>query len=179
MSIKKIIINIENFYHITGFTPFRQTPGVLFESMDTSFIDRISVVDRVRHESGAVSPGPIDEVERPWYMHPYQSDNLLVVHGKRTVDLFNPVTKELVRIESTHNEVKVNGTVVCNTSAVVGWSQGIFHRIVSDPKQGSDSLNFATHYDGFDIDTNFNIYDVNLETGDYREIRRGKLDQNI
>lgn len=49
-------------------------------------------------------------------------------------------------------------------------------RIVSG-KNGSTSVNLATHYKGFDIKTNFNIYDLNTKTGNYRLIREGYKDQ--
>ena len=51
-------------------------------------------------------------------------------------------------------------------------------RIVSDPVEGSASVNLATHYDGFDIETNFSIYDLDVETGAYHVIRRGSRDQS-
>ncbi|WP_199221438.1 hypothetical protein [Desulfonatronum sp. SC1] len=53
----------------------------------------------------------------------------------------------------------------------------MFHRITSGP-EGSASLNFAVHYDGLDMRTNFNIYDVNTGTGEYSVIREGFRDQN-
>jgi hypothetical protein len=57
------------------------------------------------------------------------------------------------------------------------WPCGVFHRIRSDEKTGSASLNFAVRYDGFDIKTNFNVYDLDPATGEYRMIRAGHLDQ--
>jgi len=41
----------------------------------------------------------------------------------------------------------------------------------------SASLNFAIRYSGFDLDTNFSIYDLDMVAGIYREIRAGHLDQ--
>jgi hypothetical protein len=57
------------------------------------------------------------------------------------------------------------------------WPRGVFHRIRSDEKSGSASLNFAVRYEGFDIRTNFNIYDLNPADGEYWMIRAGYLDQ--
>ena len=34
----------------------------------------------------SISPGPTDNLKRPWYMHPGQDDNLLVL-GTRYVDI--------------------------------------------------------------------------------------------
>jgi len=57
------------------------------------------------------------------------------------------------------------------------WPCGVFHRIVSCPEQGSASVNFAVRYEGFNIRTNFNIYDLDTESGKYKVIREGHLDQ--
>jgi len=43
--------------------------------------------------------------------------------------------------------------------------------------RGSASLNLAVHHDGFDIRTNFSVYDLDPDTGQYRVIREGHLDQ--
>ena len=59
---------------------------------------------------------------------------------------------------------------------MVVWPAGIFHRIISG-SEGSISVNFATRTDKFDLATNFNIYDLDIKTGEYRVIRDGRLDQ--
>jgi hypothetical protein len=38
-------------------------------------------------------------------------------------------------------------------------------------------VNLAVHYEGFDIRTNFNIYDVDVATGKFHVIRKGDEDQ--
>ena len=62
-------------------------------------------------------------------------------------------------------------------AAMLVWPRGVFHRIRSDQQTGSASLNFRRRYEGFDIDTNFNIYDLDPSTGEYRTLRAGYLDQ--
>jgi hypothetical protein len=57
------------------------------------------------------------------------------------------------------------------------WPCCVFHRIRSDEKTGSASLNFAVRYEGFDVKTNFNVYDLDPADGEYRTIRAGYLDQ--
>ena len=52
----------------------------------------------------------------------------------------------------------------------------VFHRIKSGP-EGSKSLNFAVRYEGFDIRTNFNIYDLDVDSGEYSVAREGHKDQ--
>lgn len=56
------------------------------------------------------------------------------------------------------------------------WPRNVFHRIVSG-EEGSASLNFALRYPGFDIDTNFSVYDLDAATGRHEVIREGRLDQ--
>ena len=91
------IKEIEGLYSIVLLDVFRETSGVKFDIFPTKFIDNIASMDRVIHESFAISPGSILGVERPWYMHPHQSDNLVVLHGERHIDLY---TKKHGKIES-------------------------------------------------------------------------------
>ena len=60
--------------------------------------------------------------------------------------------------------------------AMLVWPWYVFHRIVSG-LEGSASLNFAVHYEGLDMRTNFNIYDLDMASGAYRMIREGFRDQ--
>jgi hypothetical protein len=57
--------------------------------------------------------------------------------------------------------------VLFDGPAMLVWPRYVFHRITSGP-EGSASLNFAVHYEGLDMRTNFNIYDLDLETGEHR-----------
>ncbi len=60
---------------------------------------------------------------------------------------------------------------------MLAWPTAVFHRIESDPVAGSASLNFAVRHSGYDVLTNFNIYDLDPEAGSCRVIREGRLDQ--
>ncbi|MDC7226484.1 MAG: hypothetical protein PQJ61_06945 [Spirochaetales bacterium] len=174
--MKQIEMQTDGFYRIIPMKEFRRTPGVEFHIMTKDTIPRIDGVDRVIHETDALSPGSIGDIARPWYMHRHQDDNLLVLSGKRTVDIYHRPTKQMLSFEATRDEIKMNGETVYSEPAILVWPRGVFHRIKSG-KEGSASLNLATRYEGFDIKTNFSIYDLNIETGEYREIRRGDLDQ--
>ena len=70
-------------YRIIPLRVLRRTPGVKFDEMVPSDIPKMSGIDRVIHGPNAISPGPIEDsnppVKRPWYMHPGQDDNLLVL----------------------------------------------------------------------------------------------------
>ena len=174
--MKDFKMQIPEFYEILPLKEFRRTPGVEFHILAKKSIPRIDGVDRVIHMTDAVSPGSIGEVERPWYMHPDQDDNLLVLQGRRIVDIYHLPTKTLMNFEVTPEYVSCGGEVVFDGPAILIWPRNVFHRIISG-KEGSASLNLATRYGGFDIDTNFSIYDLDTGTGEYREIRRGELDQ--
>ena len=172
----KIIKEVKGLYRIIELTPFRKTEGVTFDLFPMDSVAHIDSIDRVLHDHGAVSPGPVEGVLNPWYMHPHQDDNLLVVHGRREVDIY---TKEhgLVEHFSVYpDKIYENGELIFEGSAMLVWPAGVFHRIVSG-ENGSASINLAVYHDGYSIKSNFNIYDLNTETGDYRLIREGYKDQ--
>lgn len=169
-------MQIPDFYTILPMKEFRRTPGVEFHIMMKETIPRIDGVDRVIHASAASSPGPVGEIKRPWYVHAHQDDNLLVLSGKRTVDIYHQPSRQMLTFEVTPDEIKVDGKVIYSEPAILVWPCNVFHRIISG-ENGSASLNLATRYDGFDIKTNFSIYDLDTESGEYHEIRRGELDQ--
>lgn len=172
-----ILEEVEGLYRIVALQAVRRTPGVRFDMVQLEALLRIDALDRVLHDGGAVSPGPVGDIERPWYMHTSQDDNLLVLHGTRDVDIYTPAHGRVEHFTVTAEHVMRDGKVLHEGAAMLVWPRGVFHRIVSDPIVGSASLNLATHYDGFDIETNFSVYDLNTETGAYRVIRKGALDQ--
>lgn len=171
-----IIDEVEGFYKIIKLKEFRKTEGVSFDILPNSMLPDIHSIDRVIHKSEAISPGTIGDVKRPWYMHPYQADNLMVLYGTRHVDIYSKDLKIMKSFTVEPNKIISDGKVICEEGAMLTWSRNVFHRIVSG-KEGSASLNLAVHYEGFDIKTNFNIYDLNIKTGEYKVIREGHLDQ--
>ncbi len=175
MEVNKVIEEVEGFYRIIPLIKFRRTKGVYFDNVPMAFLPKISAMDRVLHEKAAVSPGPAGDVVRPWYMHPHQADNLIVLQGTRHVDIF--VKKHgMLSFTVTPHQVMREGEVVYDGPAMLVWPRHVFHRIVSG-REGSASLNFAVHYEGLDMRTNFNIYDLDTETGRFRTIREGFMDQ--
>lgn len=171
-----IVKEVENLYRVIRLKEFRKTEGVSFDIMLGDMIPKIDAIDRVIHSSAAISPGPIGDIERPWYMHPHQSDNLLVLSGVRYVDLYSLKHGRIESFIITPEYIEHKGERILEGGGLVVWPRDVFHRIRSG-EDGSASVNFATHYEGFDIRTNFNIYDLNTETGDYRVIREGYKDQ--
>jgi hypothetical protein len=176
IAMSNIIKEVKGVYQIYPLNPLRKTEGVDFDNLPMEALPRIDAIDRVIHHSGAISPGSIQGVERPWYMHPNQDDNLLVLKGTRYVDVYTPEHGKVESFVITPGKVIHNGEVVVDGPAMLVWPRGVFHRIRS-AEDGSASVNFAAHYDGFDLDTNFNIYDLNPETGEYKVLRIGKEDQ--
>lgn len=171
-----IIKEVDGLYKIIKLKEFRKTEGVRFDIVPDEIFSNLSGVDRVIHESSAISPGSIMGVERPWYMHTGQSDNLIVLHGERHVELYNVKHGKIEKFIVSKDQVIHNDEIVSESPAMLVWPPGVFHRVESK-ELGSASLNFATRTDAFDIQDNFNIYEVNTNTGEYKVIREGFKDQ--
>jgi len=174
--IMKIIEEVKGFYKIIALKTFRNTPGVTFDLFPLDLLPRIDSIDRVLHESFAISPGPVGEVKNPWYMHPFQDDNLIVLSGTRDIDLFIPEYDHMVHFTVEPNRIFRNGELLYDGSNVLVWSKNVFHRIVSG-EAGSSSINLAVHYDGFNQDDNFNIYDLDFASKEVVLLREGFKDQ--
>ncbi|MDP8298727.1 MAG: hypothetical protein P9L88_02315 [Candidatus Tantalella remota] len=170
-------MEIKGLYKIIPMTSFRRTEGVSFDILPEEIVSCISGVDRVVHDGGAVSPGPLGGVDRPWYMHPYQQDHLMVLRGKRTTELYTAVHGVTETFEVLPECVKTGGKVIHDGPAILSWPCNVFHRIKSSDEEGSASLNFAARGEGFDIKTNFNIYGLDTKTGKFTVLREGYLDQ--
>jgi len=173
-----IFQEVERLYKIIPLKLFRKTPGVSFNVLPREIVPKIDAVDRVIHATGAVSPGPVGNVAQPWYMHPHQDDNLMVLQGVRHVDIYTRAHGTIESFVVAPDKIMRNGRTVYDGAALLVWPRGVFHRIKSG-KQGSASVNLATHYEGIDMRTNFSIYDLNTETGKFKVIRAGHLDQSI
>ena len=171
-----VLDEVERFWRIIKLKPFRRTEGVAFDILPMQYLPRIDGIDRVVHKRGALSPGSVGGVERPWYIHPHQEDNLLVLQGVRSVDIYTLELRRLEHFVVEPERVLHDGKVVYEGPAMLVWPTNVFHRILSG-ENGSISLNFAVRLPGFNIDTNFSVYDLNTDTGEYRVIREGKLDQ--
>ena len=169
------ILEVKGLYKVVSLKRFRVTEGVLFEIVPLDVISNISGIDRVVHLSTAVSPGKIDNVERPWYMHEFQEDNLLVLHGARHVDLYSVEHGKIESFVVTPDKIFKDGVLIIDEPSMLVWPRNVFHRVKSP--EGSSSVNLATRCVGYNNDNNFSIYDVNIDTGDYKIIREGCKDQ--
>lgn len=178
MSNVTIVEQVEGVYRVLRLSRLRKTVGVSFDVLAPRFVPRVDAIDRVMHEAGALSPGSVGSVDRPWYMHPHQDDQLMVLAGKRYVDLYSPLIRRVMPFEVEPDCVVREGELVCDTACMLVWNRNVFHRIRSDATMGSRSINLATHYPEFDIDTNFSIYDLDIASGTFHVLRRGSEDQN-
>lgn len=167
----------EGLWHLMPLHALRRTPGVSFDYFKLAELGDICAIDRVIHTFGAISPGPVGDVERPWYMHTHQVDNLLVMHGTRYVDLYTPEHGRVERFTVKPDLVLHEDRVLFEGACVFGWPTGVFHRVVSCENEGSASLNLAIHQSGFNIRSNFSIYRLDVNTGESTVIREGHLDQ--
>jgi hypothetical protein len=170
------IKEIKGLFKIVDLVKLRRTEGVMFDLVPEEMFENLGGVDRVIHASNAISPGAIEGVERPWYMHTAQSDNLVVLHGERHIDLYSVEHGKIEQFVVTNDKIWHNGILLCDYPAVLTWPPHVFHRIESK-EVGSASINFAIRTSDFDIKDNFNIYDLNTETGEYHMIREGFKDQ--
>jgi hypothetical protein len=171
-----VVDEVKGLYKVIAFKEIRKTPGVTFDVIPVKALGQIDAVDRVLHESDAISPCEMDGIARPWYMHTHQQDNLIVLDGIRYVDIYTPAHGKIEQFTVTPDCVYKGDKLIVEGGAMLVWPRGVFHRIVSGDG-GSASINLAVHYDGFDIKTNFNIYDINMETGRFHVVRQGALDQ--
>jgi len=171
-----VIEEVAGLYRVIQLNVLRRTPDVFFDNVPMGALPKIDAIDRVIHERGAVSPGPVGNLERPWYMHPAQDDNLIVLYGARQVDIYTKAHGQVENFIVTPNTIEKNGSLLSDGPAMLVWPRGVFHRIVSG-EHGSASLNFAVHYPGLDMRSNFNIYDLDTTTGDFKVLREGFHDQ--
>lgn len=178
MKNSHIIEQVDGLYAVVALEALRSTKGVAFDMIPMdAFAHPISGIDRVIHDHGALSPGSVGNVERPWYMHPHQKDNLIVLYGSREIELYTKKHGCIERFTLTAQSVYRNSILVCDRPAMLAWPVEVFHRVVSSTEHGSASINFAVRYDGFAIKTNFHIYDLDTNTGKFCIVREGHLDQ--
>ena len=167
-------------YRIIPLRVLRRTTGVMFDEMVPSDIPKIHGIDRVIHGPNSISPGPVEEavppIKRPWYMHPGQDDNLLVLQGTRYIDIFDVKTLTKASFIVTPDKVYKNDKLYYDGAAMIVWPAGIFHRIISG-LEGSISVNLSTRTNKFNLNDNFNIYNLCTTTGTYEVIKEGHEDQ--
>jgi hypothetical protein len=172
----EVIDQADGLYHVTVLHTFRKTAGVLFDAVPIGGFASIQAIDRVLHDRGAFSPGSVEGVERPWYRHAGQEDNLIVLAGYRDVELYRD--GRLVRFRVTPERIEKDGALLADRAAMLSWPTNVFHRIISSPEKGSASINLAVRHPWFALRTEFNIYDLDLVTGRSRVAREGHLDQS-
>ncbi|HHS99576.1 MAG TPA: hypothetical protein ENK73_01850 [Thiomicrospira sp.] len=167
-------VYIEHLCFIIPLKPLRATPNVNFFSVE-GVVEGLSGVDLVIHQPGGKSPLIENDETWYWYMHTDQEDKLVVHQGKRIVELYSKKHGHSETFEVTAEGIFHNGKEIYKGSAILGWEPYVFHRVHSP--EGSISTNYAKRLDGFNLDTNFNIYQLDCKTGEYEMARLGSLDQ--
>jgi len=178
MATDPIIAEIPGLYKAVALQPFRKTAGVSFDILPKNLVPKVDAVDRVIHRNRAVSPGPVGDIQEPWYMHPHQDDNLIVLQGVRHVDIYTKAHGTIESFVVRPDRIEHNSKLLYDGPALLVWPRGVFHRIKSGG-EGSASINLATHYPGIDMRTNFNIYGLDTTTGKFWLVREGHLDQSM
>ena len=163
-------------YRLIPLRSLRRTKGVKFDEIVPSDIPKIDGVDRVIHGPNSISPGPIGNIKRPWYMHTGQDDNLLVLQGERYIDIYEPKTNKSASFIVSPDKIYKNDKLYYDGPAMIVWPSGVYHRIISG-NEGSISINFATRTKDFDLENNFNIYELNKTNGKSNLLRKGIEDQ--
>lgn len=165
----------EGMCYIIPLAKIRETPKVQFHFVPYLVEEGISTIQRVKHEPGAMSPSiEGNETIQPWYMHPHQEDNMIVFEGERIVELYTP-EHGVQTFEATPEKLTHNGKVLIDVPYIFGWHTNVFHR--PNSPHGSMSMFLTRHFNGFDMDTEFNIWELNTETGEHKVLRYGREDQ--
>jgi hypothetical protein len=167
---------MSTLYRLIPLRALRRTSGVKFDEIVPSDIPKIHGIDRVIHGPNSISPGPVDNIKRPWYMHPGQDDNLMVLQGERYIDVYEAKSKKSASFIVTPDKVYKNDKLYYDGPAMIVWPAGVYHRIISGD-EGSISVNFSTRTKAFDLDDNFNIYGLNKYSGESVLLRDGRDDQ--
>lgn len=176
MRTDEVLDQVEGLYRVTALQTYRRTAGVLFDAVPMASLTSLRAIDRVLHDRGALSPGSVAGVERPWYMHTGQDDNLIVLAGFRDVELYRDGRRVGFRV--TPDRLERDGVALADRAVMLSWPSNVYHRIRSSPEKGSASINLAVRHPWFNLRTEFNIYDLDLETGRSRVAREGYLDQS-
>ena len=166
---------LEGMCYLIPLAKIRETPKVQFHFVPYLVEEGIATIQRVKHEPGAMSPSiEGNETAQPWYMHPHQEDNVMVLAGERIIHLY---TKEqgLQIFEATPEKLTHNGKVLIDVPYLFGWHPNVFHR--PNSPQGSTSIFITRHFNGFDWSTEFNIWELDTNTGEHRVLRLGREDQ--
>jgi hypothetical protein len=176
---------MNKYYEIIEIKNFRHTEKVDFYTLP--FFKEATAVDLVVHEPYANSPGKAQDIERPWYCHRHQVDNLLVIKGNRIVDLYYPEYGSIETFNVGHDSISklaldnygkiIREDIVSKGLAIFKWKEGVYHRVRSG-EEGSISINLAIHLPELDMETNFNIYDLNIDTSEPTLLREGFKDQH-
>ncbi len=163
-------------YRLIPLRALRKTTGIKIDEISSSDFPIIDGINKIVHSPNSISPGPLKNVTRPWYRHRGQNDNLLLLHGKRYIDLYDSKLDKKISLIITPDKIYNNDELLYDGPAIINWSSGTFHRIASG-NDGSISINLVTRKKNFNYIEDINIYDLDTETGIFKCISDGYIDK--
>jgi hypothetical protein len=169
----EIIKKIEWLFHVIPLKRLRHTDKVDFDIM--SFFHEFNGIDIVTHQPWAYSPWRAWWKSELWYMHRWQEDNLITLSWNRYVELYTKEHWKIEKFEISHNCIKWDWKIIHDWPWILWWPTWVFHRNYSP--EGSSSMNFAVRDEKFNVDTEFNIYDLDTKNWEFKVARLWKLDQ--
>lgn len=130
---------------------------------------KIEKINRIISKPNSILPESTGNYKRPWYMHKYRDNHLMVLQGTEYLDIYCPEKALKTTFIITPNKIYKNCKLYFDGPAMIVQPSGIFYRIING-KEGSISLNFTMYhkskYNNIK-DESGAIYNIDLSTGDY------------
>lgn len=82
-----------------------------------------------------------NQKESQFYQNRYEQNNLLMMQGMRTIELYCPDTSNTEFLEITPDNIYKNGKLYYGSPAILSWNGQLFHKTTSGAK-GAISINF-------------------------------------
>tara|TARA_Y100000389_G_scaffold194699_1_gene225065 strand:- start:2827 stop:3345 length:519 start_codon:yes stop_codon:yes gene_type:complete len=83
-----------------------------------------------------------DEGSKCWYANDFERNNLMVLSGSRTIELYCYVRKTREILTINEDNIYRNGKLYYGSPAMISWDGSIYHRTISGFK-GCVSINFT------------------------------------
>ena len=80
--------------------------------------------------------------ETIWHQNRYEINNLLILDGMRTIELYNMQNNKKSFIEITPDNIYKNGKIYYGSPCILTWNGELFHRTISG-ENGCISMNFT------------------------------------
>ena len=84
----------------------------------------------------------LKKLDDNWYSNCYERNNLLVLNGSRTVNLFCKYTNQEMTFTITPDNIYKNNKLYYGSPGIISWYGDIYHKTKSG-NEGSISINFT------------------------------------